>query len=317
MTQAVLKYSAVRETPQDIQSMLARIMTNSHALVTPTLDPLGICLDPVTALLNHSCVPNAHIVFDGVNLYLRSLRQIATNEEITISYIDTTNQTSSRQDELSSRYFFTCQCSACQNRLTNGQPEMAMSAATQQLANDAIALQLQAAALPSMDAKGKLEEAISRLKGENFPPHHQPYASLLHSLFLCALGAQDWAHALKVALVTRRCIEPVQYPLPWHPIRVVKSWVLLRLLVHIATLAAESEEALGDLRGLDVNYILLSRGLWKRVNDDVAKSHGGHSRLAREVKSFGGEIGAEGSKADDEGLELEWAKIEKMAETLR
>ena len=194
---------------------------------------------------------------------------------------------------------------------------MPMPAPTQQLANDAIALQLQAATLPSTNAKGKLEEAISLLEEENLPPHHQPYASLLHSLFLCALGAQDWAHALNVALITRRCVEPVQYPLPWHPIRVVKSWVLLRLLVHIATLDAKSEGTLGTLGGLGVNYLLLSQGLWKQVNDGVAKSHGGHSRLAREVRLFGEEIGAEGSKADDERLEFEWAKIEKMAESLR
>ena len=314
MAQALLKYSAVKESAQDVQGMLARVMTNAHTLVTPTLDPLGLCLDPLTALLNHSCVPNAHITFDGRALSLRSLREIAADEEITISYVDTTNPTSARRNELSSRYFFTCQCPACRSGLTNGQPEMTISLPIQRLVNDAIVLQHQAAALSPLEASTKLEEGMSLLQRDEFPPSHQPYASLLHSTFLSALAAQDWARALKYATLTTRDVEPIQYPLPWHPIRLVRKWVLLRLLVHIATLDAENDETVKVLKKLNINHVLVSQGLWKELRNEVAKSHGDDTRFAREIQTFGEEIGAVASSIRDRELELEWAKVARAAD---
>ena len=83
-------------------------------LITPTLDPLGIIIDPMLGNFNHSCDPNAYIIMDGAEVNVRSLKPIKKDEEIFISYIDTTNPYSRRQHELKQRWFFTCKCTKCQ-----------------------------------------------------------------------------------------------------------------------------------------------------------------------------------------------------------
>jgi hypothetical protein len=38
-------------------------VTNSITLASPSLAPLGVCVSPLIALINHSCEPNAVVVF--------------------------------------------------------------------------------------------------------------------------------------------------------------------------------------------------------------------------------------------------------------
>ena len=91
-----------------------QVFTNSLTLWTSTFDSLGICIDPLVASANHSCDPNAVTVFDGPQLSLRSLRPIAKDGEVFISYIDVTNPFHRRQSELSERFYFTCDCAKCE-----------------------------------------------------------------------------------------------------------------------------------------------------------------------------------------------------------
>src|SRR5271170_2282163 len=72
-----------------------------------------MCFDPTLALLNHSCNPNAAIVFDGNFASIRSIRDIVQSEQVTISYIDNTYKRSTRREQLRIGYFFECQCVGC------------------------------------------------------------------------------------------------------------------------------------------------------------------------------------------------------------
>lgn len=74
---------------------------------------VGSCLDPLAALMNHSCEPNAAFFFEHRELRVRSTRSIAPGEELTISYINETDSFDYRQEQLSSKYFFTCTCTKC------------------------------------------------------------------------------------------------------------------------------------------------------------------------------------------------------------
>ena len=87
MSQAAASYSGSKEPISFIQTLTARILINAHTLTTPTLDPLGLCLAPHSALLNHSCEPNTAIVFSGSILTLRSLAIIPQEAELSISYM--------------------------------------------------------------------------------------------------------------------------------------------------------------------------------------------------------------------------------------
>lgn len=104
-----------------------QLMINSITLVTPTFDPVGIAFDPVASLINHSCDPNSVMTFDGRSLSVRALREIAKDEELTISYIDNTNPTHRRQDELTERYFFKCECTRCTSYAESQDPREAFA----------------------------------------------------------------------------------------------------------------------------------------------------------------------------------------------
>lgn len=289
MSHAVVKYSGTKETVDNVQAMLARAMINTHTLTTPTLDPIGLCLDPRTALVNHSCTPNAHVVIDRGCLALRSLRSIPLDAEITLSYIDATTPTAKRSSELQSRYFFTCKCSSCSHLLTCGKPDPPQDPSFERATAAAFGLQSEAVSLQTLEAARKLEAALTALQA--FPPYWQPYASIQHQAFLNALSCQIWPLALKYGVASAVHIEPLQYPLPWHPIRVVRIWILLRLMVQILGLLQEKDDAVQALKHLNLDWRNLSITLYRQLRDDVAKSHGTDSSLAAEVKAFGDGLG--------------------------
>lgn len=76
---------------------------------------IGIGLYPLAALINHSCVPNSIIVFNGKRAHIRTIREIKSGEEITISYVEIAESRERRQQELASTFFFECTCERCKN----------------------------------------------------------------------------------------------------------------------------------------------------------------------------------------------------------
>ena len=63
--------------------------------------------------MDHSCSPNATVVFRGRELMVMVEREMRDVEEARISYVNTMMDTQTRQDQLSQHWFFTCQCSLC------------------------------------------------------------------------------------------------------------------------------------------------------------------------------------------------------------
>jgi SET and MYND domain-containing protein len=75
---------------------------------------IGSSLDLYAAGINHSCDPNSAVFFEGQDLRVRSIRAIAPEEEITISYIDPNWSFNARQEQLASKYHFICKCTKCE-----------------------------------------------------------------------------------------------------------------------------------------------------------------------------------------------------------
>lgn len=117
-----------------IQGILARIKVNAFTITRDNNDnttrtgddsslSLGIGLYGEKAnYMNHSCVPNLRQSFStGVpgqapRLKVVTCQQdsaIPPNEELTISYVDTSSSREARQEELMRSYHFKCQCPAC------------------------------------------------------------------------------------------------------------------------------------------------------------------------------------------------------------
>ncbi|PVH84318.1 SET domain-containing protein [Cadophora sp. DSE1049] len=101
------------ERMEEAMRWLCVLSTNAFRITLPDNTPVGLCLSPTLARANHSCTPNAFIVFDSRNVSLRALRPIKKDEEIFISYIDPTEDLAQRQSTLKQRYFFTCKCTRC------------------------------------------------------------------------------------------------------------------------------------------------------------------------------------------------------------
>ncbi|CAD6206318.1 unnamed protein product [Miscanthus lutarioriparius] len=97
---------------QEIAHTLSKFACNAHTICDPELRPLGTGLYHVISIINHSCVPNAVLIFDGRTAYVRALQPIGKDEEVSISYIETAAVTKKRHNDLK-QYFFTCTCPRC------------------------------------------------------------------------------------------------------------------------------------------------------------------------------------------------------------
>ncbi|RMD44556.1 hypothetical protein DV735_g599, partial [Chaetothyriales sp. CBS 134920] len=105
MAKAAQKYSGTKEPLALVLRICCILTVNCLTLTDAVLEPVGIALDPVAALVNHSCDPNCVIRFDSGapssdagsrsspilgSISIDVLRPIRPGEELTISYIDNT-----------------------------------------------------------------------------------------------------------------------------------------------------------------------------------------------------------------------------------
>ena len=74
-----------------------KFTTNTFTISTPTLTPIGACVSPVVALINHSCDPNAVVVFPRAGgesrkdreplMQVIALKNIVPDEEVSFRHL--------------------------------------------------------------------------------------------------------------------------------------------------------------------------------------------------------------------------------------
>lgn len=155
----------------------------------------------------------------------------------------------------------------------------------------------------------------------SYPPFRQPYAALRAALVLALLAAQQWVPALIHSLVTYFHIDPFQLPEAVHPVRVVHKWVLLGLVLQIAAVGQEGDEAVKALEekwGLDWAVVVF--GLLREVEGSVGGSHGVESRFAATVRMEGERFRVDTrARWENRGpgmgeVESEWGKLGGVAD---
>ncbi|CAM6120160.1 unnamed protein product [Calypogeia fissa] len=99
--------------------LFCRFACNAHTICDEELRPLGTGLYPVVSIINHSCSPNAVLLFDGKKAIVRCLENVTEGTEVTVSYVDLAASTPTRQKALKEQYYFECCCTRCMRRETS------------------------------------------------------------------------------------------------------------------------------------------------------------------------------------------------------
>ncbi|KAF3938466.1 hypothetical protein ABW19_dt0203872 [Dactylella cylindrospora] len=281
-----------------MRDLYCKLLVNSFTVTTQSFDPIGIAIDYKAAMLNHSCNPNAAMLFDGRTLLVRSLKEIQKDTEITISYIDNFMTRKERRAELSSRYFFDCDCAACSSEsqkleasLCHECKKMVPSASSacpacnepvSEELDPAIALAAStSAAREGRNADKSVPTLLKSLKSlyatKLLPPTYHPIPQLHQDLAMAYIDASDWKSAFLHLLTLYVKFFPAIYETPYHPVRVVRTFTLAMVLIQVAVVAP------GGF-GVDLDYTKLLYGLLVEVTGNVDKSHGEGSTFAGVVK---------------------------------
>ena len=303
-----------------------QILINSLTLVTPTYDPIGICIDPLAATMNHSCNPNAVVSFDGPSLNVRSLRNIIKDEEVLISYVDITDNPWQRQEELRQRYLFTCDCGDCSAgtilQSTTVPPD---NEQFRDIESQAKALLETAKAFADTNASiSALEEGMKLMRDVKVcPVFRQPYASLRQQLAVNLITAEQWVSAFAQMLKIYFEIDPVLFPQPFHPVRVVHKWTLAMLVIHLSSLSVSEAGSVDSLDRYALNYGTVVWGLLLEAEGNLDRSHGNGTRFARMVRRKVDQVKVDMTRGDAavskigrQELEKQWTRMRKIAEDL-
>uniref|UniRef100_A0A224Z8R2 SET and MYND domain-containing protein n=1 Tax=Rhipicephalus zambeziensis TaxID=60191 RepID=A0A224Z8R2_9ACAR len=96
-----------------------KMIINSYCICNDEHTPIGTGLYIGPSILDHSCSPNAHAVYEGHKLHLRAAEDINCSnfDGIRVSYIDVMAPRKVRQEELRSQYYFECNCMKCSDKV--------------------------------------------------------------------------------------------------------------------------------------------------------------------------------------------------------
>ncbi|KAI7864345.1 hypothetical protein BDF14DRAFT_1732371 [Spinellus fusiger] len=92
---------------------LCKFQCNNFSIDDGQLFTIGEGTYPVASLFNHSCRPNAIVLFDGALLKIKAIEEIEKGEEITIAYVDVAHSRTVRKNTLRNKYLFECDCVRC------------------------------------------------------------------------------------------------------------------------------------------------------------------------------------------------------------
>ncbi|TAQ89569.1 hypothetical protein B7494_g2119 [Chlorociboria aeruginascens] len=254
--------------------LLCRVNMNAFRVTLFDNALAGLCFDPLLARVNHSCDPNAAVIFNGRHASLRALLPIKQGSQIFISYIDPTSQYSVRQEQLKRAYCFDCKCPKCRYderawkerkyqgfaTAPNFSPEDPRDRVFNRVEskcrfeNEASPpyrlieqrLQDTQGLLTDYQARKNnlsMESRIQVLKKaqgiwallRKYNMHCiQPYPSVLEEFYLAYLDMNAYLPALIVNLFLCFQCDPYLYVSHYHPTRVLRLFTLSRLLKAVA-----------------------------------------------------------------------------------
>ncbi|XP_023338856.1 histone-lysine N-methyltransferase SMYD3 isoform X2 [Eurytemora carolleeae] len=113
-------------TLEQFRSIYGKILTNSFSLRTDRFsrpEPFGTGVYLLPSLLDHSCIPNCTVVFRGKELHVVATEEIPEgriDEVAKISYVNSMDDTSTRQAQQLGIWYFKCDCTLCLDKSLDG-----------------------------------------------------------------------------------------------------------------------------------------------------------------------------------------------------
>lgn len=110
----------------DVIDLCSRYSSNSFSLTDPHLNNVGVAVSPAVALINHSCSPNAVVVYPVHAspakdwMKVQAIRPIAKGEQVVTSYVDCAMPARLRRAQLRETYKFECDCTLCETAANVG-----------------------------------------------------------------------------------------------------------------------------------------------------------------------------------------------------
>nr|XP_015632311.1 histone-lysine N-methyltransferase ASHR1 isoform X3 [Oryza sativa Japonica Group] len=200
---------------KEITHTFSKFACNAHTICDPELRPLGTGLYPVLSIINHSCVPNAVLIFEGRTAYVRALQPISKNEE------------DSEEDALLEGY--RCNDQKCDGFLlpnagNKGYTCQKCSTSRdgeelQKMASDVLLLSDKVSSLVSSGIDnsevGSMYKTIEELERKLYHPLSITLLHTRETLLKIYMELQDWQTALMYCRLTIPVYERI-YP-PFHP----------------------------------------------------------------------------------------------------
>ncbi|KAF9113468.1 hypothetical protein BGX27_001532 [Mortierella sp. AM989] len=106
----------------ELVQYLCRFHCNNFSIHDSQLFTMAEGTFPIGALFNHSCRPNAIVMYEGKVQIVIALEDIETGQEVCTSYVDNGVQREERRQLLREKYFFDCLCPRCDNKSQEQQP---------------------------------------------------------------------------------------------------------------------------------------------------------------------------------------------------
>lgn len=239
-------------------------------------DRIGLYLHPFAALMNHSCDYNSVVGFDGDQLFVKAIRPIQKDEQIFISYVDTTSPYERRRAELRERYYFDCRCSKCEqgpggpadkfpNTSSPSDPSLLETAGKQayEVLESAAALDLE-----PLESVARLQSTMHSLRQTSppWPITRQPYIALRGQLITSLLSSGDFNSAFIQCTIRHLRVDPFVYPHAAHPLRCLHAWMLAKLAIHLSQGMEMSSGGAISLEKFELNFSLV---IWSVLSDLV------------------------------------------------
>jgi hypothetical protein len=245
------------------------------------LEPIGLAMHPFLAKINHSCRPNTYVRFFPGCVKVLPLEDIKEGEEITISYIEINNPLRLRQKELKERYFFTCQCTRCNEqtvKLGSGQPDYsfdeALGAKAMQFVQQAEETTSVSATVDNLYHAAHIIHSAYDGKPElGWRASRYPFPQIVQKLIVAYVDDRQFSLAMGYAAIQCFDIDPKIYRSEWHPNRMIHRYVLLRLIT-VTIGNKHNDWALQsiEIRPYDIPLIWLRAWLARKLNYPYGKS---------------------------------------------